>query len=419
MQKLLFLPHRIPFPPNKGDKIRSYNLLRYLAEHYEIYLGTFIDDPQDWQYLDDVKKFCADVHAVTLNPKSAKLHSLVGFLRDEALTLPYYRNKSLQHWVDQIIRDQNIEQVLVFSSAMAQYVNGVAYQHLHRVIDFVDIDSDKWHQYSRSQSWPMSWVYRREGDTLQRFEFDIARDFAASVFVSSEEAALFQRLLPEAETKITYASNGVDTDFFNPEKDHPNPYSPDEKVLVFTGAMDYWANVDAVSWFAKEIFPQIRESIKNASFYIVGSRPTPVVLRLNELAGVTVTGSVAEIPPYIAHAELAVAPLRIARGIQNKVLEAMAMAKPVVATSAAMDGIAPCDALKPLITDTPKTMAEFIIRLLKSDEKGQYGQIGRDWVLKHYHWDSNLHRIKELLQGMPINNSLPVTSVDTKVSTAS
>ena len=194
----------------------------------------------------------------------------------------------------------------------------------------------------------------------------------------------------------------------------------DETVLVFTGAMDYWANVDAVSWFAKEIFPQIRESIKQVlSFYIVGSRPTPVVLRLNELAGVTVTGSVAEIPPYIAHAELAVAPLRIARGIQNKVLEAMAMAKPVIGTSAAMDGIMPCDALKALITDTPNTMAELIIQLLSSDEDNHYGETGRDWVLKHYHWDSNLYRIKQLLQGIETSEILPVTSVDTKVSTLS
>jgi sugar transferase (PEP-CTERM/EpsH1 system associated) len=167
----------------------------------------------------------------------------------------------------------------------------------------------------------------------------VARDYDASLFVSAPEAELFRTLAPESSAKIGHFSNGVDTDYFSPDTGHANPYAAGERALVFTGAMDYWPNVDAVQWFCDEVFPVLRQRVPDLRFYIVGSRPAPAVQALGQREGVTVTGTVPDVRPYIAHAAVAVAPLRIARGIQNKVLEAMAMATAVVVSPQALEGI--------------------------------------------------------------------------------
>lgn len=401
MQDLLFLVHRIPFPPNKGDKVRSFNLLRYLSQHYRIWLGAFVDDPEDWRHLDEVRRFCAEVHCVPLDPRWAKLRSLRGLMRGEPLSLPYYRDARLQSWVDRVLAEHHIKRALAFSSAMAQYLRGPRYQRLRRVMDFVDVDSAKWAQYAAGKPWPLSGVYRREGRVLLDYERTVATEFAASVFVTDEEAALFRRLAPAvAPARVTAIANGVDMDYFNPDRDYPNPYPADEQTLVFTGAMDYWANVDAVNWFARAVFPEILRAVPNSRFYIVGARPTAEVQQLAALPGVRVTGTVPDVRPYLAHAHLAVAPLRIARGVQNKVLEAMAMAQPVVATPAAMEGILPCPDLQESAADDPATLAQRALALLADPaQREQRGRAGRDWVLRHYHWERNLSRISLLLEG--------------------
>jgi hypothetical protein len=166
MKELLFLAHRIPYPPNKGDKIRSFHLLKHLAQHYRIHVGAFIDDPADWEHVKTIRQYCGETYFAGLPPRRQKLKSLAGLWRGEALTLTYFRDAALQAWVDRLLARGNIHRVLVFCSAMAQYVIGPRYQHLHRVIDFVDVDSDKWLQFSRRKSWPLSWLYRRESETL-------------------------------------------------------------------------------------------------------------------------------------------------------------------------------------------------------------------------------------------------------------
>lgn len=400
MRNLLFLVHRIPFPPNKGDKVRSFNLLRYLSQHYRIWLGAFVDDPDDWRHLDAVRQFCAEVHCVPLDPRWAKLRSLRGLTTGEPLTLPYYRHAGLQSWVDQVVTEHHIERALVFSSAMAQYLRGPRYERLRRVMDFVDVDSVKWAQYAEGKPWPLSWIYRREGRVLLDYERTVATEFAASVFVTDEEAALFRRLAPEVSPgRVTAIANGVDMDYFNPDRDYPNPYPANEQILAFTGAMDYWANVDAVSWFARIVFPEILRTVPDSRFYIVGARPTAEVQQLAALPGVRVTGTVPDVRPYLAHAHLAVAPLRIARGVQNKVLEAMAMAQSILATPAAMEGILSCPDLQESVADDPATLAQRALALLADpNQRAQRGRAGRDWVLRHYHWDRNLSRISSLLE---------------------
>lgn len=420
MHDLLFLVHRIPFPPNKGDKVRSFHLLRHLAQHYRVWLGTFVDDPDDWQHVDEVRRFCADVYCAPLDPRRTKLWSLRGLATGEPLTLPYYRHAGLQAWVDQVVTAQGIERALVFSSAMAQYLRRPPQDRLRRVMDFVDVDSAKWAQYADGKRWPLSWIYRRESQRLLAFERAVAREFAASVFVTADEAALFRQLAPEVPAeRVLAVSNGVDTDYFSPERHYPNPYLAKERVLVFTGAMDYWANVDAVEWFARTVFPEIHRAAPDSRFYIVGARPTTAVQELAALPGIHITGTVPDVRPYIAHAAFSIAPLRIARGVQNKVLEALAMGKAVLATSAAMEGIGPSQLssnptttlLQPsdrsfekaelegvLVADDPAELVQQALALLdNSVATEKTGRSGREWVLRYYDWDGNLSRIVPVL----------------------
>lgn len=394
MQDILYLTHRIPYPPNKGDKIRSWHLLQHLAQRYRVHLGTFVDDPDDWQHVDTVKKLCGATHFAALNPHTARLRSLGALTGGRPLTLDYYRNSGLQQWVDTVMQQQSIERVLVFSSAMAQFVTGA--RQARRIIDFVDIDSDKWRQYAEKKSWPMNWLYRRENRTLLNYERKVAREFDASLFVSQAEADLFKQLAPESVARISFFNNGVDTEYFSPAHEYPNPYPADEAAIVFTGAMDYWPNIDAVQWFAQEILPPVLARNPDARFYIVGSRPTPQVQALASLAGVHVTGAVPDIRPYLAHSRIAVAPLRIARGIQNKVLEAMAMAKPVVASTQALEGIAANIGEEALLARDSKEFVATVLTLLQHP-RNDIGQAARMRVVADYTWEHNLERVDELL----------------------
>lgn len=296
---LLFLCHRIPYPPNKGDKIRSFHLLHHLSQHFDIYLATFVDDPADWPWVSEVRKFCVDSLFVEQKSLPSKVKSLSGFLTGKALSVPYYSNQGMRKWVGQVVRDRRIEHVLVFSSPMAQYVLDDSHRFKRKVVDFVDVDSDKWQQYSEQQRWPMSWLYRREARCLLDYEEKLADSFDAGLFVSSSEADLFRQLLPGLASKIGYYNNGVNTEYFFPASDTVSPYPRDIIPLVFTGAMDYWPNIDAVEWFAREVLPSLRARYANAFFYIVGSNPAKAVQQLRDIPGVVVTGRVEDIRPYI------------------------------------------------------------------------------------------------------------------------
>ncbi len=402
MKELLFLAHRIPYPPNKGDKIRSYHLLKHLSQHYKVHVAAFVDDPDDWAYAQALADMVSgQVKLLPLNPRMARLHSLTGLLHGEPLTLPYYRDGALQTWLTELLAEHPIQQAVVFSSAMAQYLE--PYPELRRIVDFVDIDSDKWRQYAERKSWPMGWVYRREARTLLDYERHIAASFDASTFVSSAEAELFRQQAPECASRVGYYNNGVNLEYFSPDWNYENPYPQGVRVLVFTGAMDYWANVDAVTWFAREVFPAIRNQFSDVRFYIVGSRPTTEVQALAG-DGIVVTGSVADVRPYIAHAAISVAPLRIARGIQNKVLEAMAMGKAVVVSPQALEGI---------IADTPDELilaedaASFIAHIAKqlSQPDAALGLAARRRVVQSYSWDQSLQAVDKLLALNPADSS--------------
>jgi polysaccharide biosynthesis protein PslH len=391
---LLFLTHRLPYPPNKGDKVRSFHLLKHLAKHHRVFLGTFVDDPDDLQHLPTVKNFCAGMHAARLHPKRARVGSLAGLLRNEPLTLAYYRDAGLSQWVDDLQSSQKLDAVVVFSSSMAQYVDVFKGP---RLIDFVDVDSAKWTDYAPAHRWPMSWLYKREGVQLLAYERSVAAQAQQSFFSTEKETLMFRGLAPESAGSVSVLCNGVDANFFCPDPARASPFSAAELAIVFTGAMDYWPNVDAVAWFAKDMLPLLREHWPAAKFYIVGRSPSAAV---RALVGehVAVTGTVADVRPYLQHAAVVVAPLRLARGIQNKILEAMAMARPVVAASSCVEAIDAIDGQHLLAATDASDYIRAVADLLRQPARAAaMGAAGRACVLNAYDWDARLAPIDHYL----------------------
>jgi sugar transferase (PEP-CTERM/EpsH1 system associated) len=390
MARILYLVHRLPYPPNKGDKVRSYHLLRHLAERHEVLLGTFVDDPDDEQHVATVRQWCADVKAVRLHPRRAKVASLTGLLRGEPLTLAYYRNAELTAWA----RDQRADAAVVFSSSMAPYADGFAGPVL---VDFVDVDSAKWTDYAPNHRWPMSWLYRREGRELLAFERAVAARAQQSFFVTDQEVALFTRLAPECAGRVQAVGNGVDTAYFSPDPARPNPYEPGEVPIVFTGAMDYWPNVDAVTWFVADMLPALRARWPGLRLSIVGRSPTAAV---QVLAGeaVRVTGTVPDVRPWLQHAAVVVAPLRLARGVQNKVLEAMAMARPVVAAVSCVEAIEGRPGEELEAAASPSDFVQMISTLLVATGPAQaMGCAARTRVVARYGWAARLAPLLECM----------------------
>jgi sugar transferase (PEP-CTERM/EpsH1 system associated) len=408
MGNLLYLVHRLPYPPNKGDKVRSYHLLKHLGKQHRVFLGTFVDDPGDEVYVDTVRQLCPDLHVARIHPKSAKLRCLSGLLTNQALGLRYYRNAGMQAWVNQMLADHTIDAIVIFSSVMAQYIEcSSGGQSLPMLVDFVDVDSSKWTQYAANHAWPLSWLYRREGERLLAYERAVALLAKRSFFVTENEAFLFKKVAPECANVVEAMGNGVDADFFSPQPDRLSPFASsasmqDEIPLVFTGAMDYWPNIDAVSWFVNDILPQLVSDWPQLRFYIVGRSPTPAVYAL---AGdnVIVTGTVDDVRPFLQHATLVVAPLRVARGIQNKILEAMAMARPVIAAQSCVEAIDATPGLELFAATTTEDFVAQIRDSLRAPERmAAVGLAGRRRVLKNYSWAAHLGGIDRYLSPGPL-----------------
>ncbi|MCJ8321263.1 MAG: TIGR03087 family PEP-CTERM/XrtA system glycosyltransferase [Colwellia sp.] len=397
-EPLLYLCHRIPFPPNKGDKIRSFNILKKLSENFDIHLGCFIDDPFDKQYVEELNKYCRSVYYLDQNKTLAKIKGLQAFITKKPITLPYYFDKCMQQWVNRIISQQNIDKIFVYSSSMAQYCqdrknahsSSVNFSALQRVIDFVDVDSDKWRQYADKKTGISKWVFNREHRLLAKVEDEICQQFNHSLFVSPDEAELFRQRQPiEKQSKVHGVLNGVDTNFFDPQAEFSNEaLVPSSDFISFTGAMDYWANVDSVLWFVENVWPKILLRRPQAKFVIVGGNPSAEVKGLVKVQGVIVTGRVHDVRPFIAKAKCIVAPLRIARGIQNKVLEAMSLNKPVILTSMAMEGINAPNSENVHIIDEPDNFADCCIEYLSNQQKAEIKN--REWILEQFTWQQTL-----------------------------
>ena len=408
MKKILFIAHRIPYPPNKGDKIRTFNELRYLSQSHTIDLFCLADQRHDLIHTQALQPFCRKINCHPLNGLAAKSRGITALLTGRPLTSRYFYLKSLQSLIDQALSEESYDAVLCFSSSMAEYIfQSGTIRTLPKpprlVMDFCDVDSDKWGQYAEGSRFPLNHLYLLEQRLLRQYECRIQTEFDRTVLISKDEVALFHSFCSDLNGLATI-SNGVDLDFFD---DASCPVERTEKtnpVIVFTGAMDYHVNVKGVLWFVKNVWPALRRQIPQIEFYVVGSHPAQEITNLRKEPGVIVTGFVEDIRTYYKRADVCIAPLHMGRGVQNKVLEAMAMSRAVVSTSRANAGIQGISGEHLLVADEAEGFLTAILSLLNEHEKRKrLAANARQFVVDHFDWNLNMQKLQDLM----FNERLP------------
>jgi sugar transferase (PEP-CTERM/EpsH1 system associated) len=397
MRELLFLAHRIPYPPDRGDKIRSWNVLKHLAELGTVHLACFADDAADAAHLpalrDALGGRLGEAH-VEVRRKSKFAGAADALRNGRPISLSLFDSEPLRAFAQEILAREQVDAVYAFSGQMAQFVPEGARQLF--VMDFVDMDSAKFAAYGGSV--PMRWVHRREAEKLFEHERETAARADVSLFVSDIERRLFASKAGLRGADIRTVSNGIDLHFYDPSADFARLGENYHPLLLFTGQMDYRPNVDAVTWFADHVLPLLLKARPDLCFAIVGRNPVSAVRRLAERPGVIVTGSVPDVRTWLAVADAVVAPLRIARGIQNKVLEAMAMARPVVASPDAFEGIDAEAGRDLLVADTAEAHAAALLSLLADPGRaGAIGRAARAQMESRYRWEAQLQPLTDLL----------------------
>lgn len=390
MSELLFLAHRIPYPPDRGDKIRAFHLLKHLARNHRIHLIAFADDPRDMAHRDALAEWTA---TCTILPRTKPKWraGLEALATGKPISLTAFADDAMTQAVGKVLGKPALDSIFVFSGQMAQYLPRDS--HCRIVMDFCDMDSAKFAAYARAGSGPMRWLMAREERLLQAFESDVAARVDASLFVSAAEAALFAQAT--GHDALTVVENGIDTDRFDPDAAF-EPVDLGPQAIVFTGQMDYPPNVEAVSWFADTVWPTVLAQNPAARFAIVGRAPVDAVSRLAERPGITVTGEVADVRGWLAAASVAVAPLRVARGVQNKVLEAMAMARPVLASAQAAEGIDHDGTIR--VADDAAGFAAAIEAIFADPTAGAaLGRSARQRVRQRYGWEARLAPLDAIL----------------------
>jgi sugar transferase (PEP-CTERM/EpsH1 system associated) len=390
MSDLLFLAHRVPFPPDRGDKIRSFHILQYLGARHRVHLVAFADDEGDFL---PPAAFTDRLVSCTILPraKSQARAAIEALASGRPVSLTAFADRRFGNTVAAIRARHPIAATFVFSGQMAQYLAPGD----RAIMDFVDVDSAKFAGYANDARGPMRWMLRREARLLGAFERDVAARVAASLFVSDAEAALFRA--GGAQGRVLAVENGIDAATFDPAvaPQKPEVAGP---LIVFTGQMDYRPNIDAVTWFARDILPIVRRR-HPARFAIVGRAPTAAVHALAS-ESVIVAGAVDDVRGWLAAADVCVAPLKLARGIQNKVLEAMAMARPVVASAAAAEGIDHAGTIH--VAEDGKALADCVVDVLDDPAAASaLGTAARARVIARYGWDARLAPLDALLRDPP------------------
>ena len=391
--KILYLAHRLPYPPNKGEKIRTFHQIQQLAKRHTIHLCSFVDDPEDLPYVAALQKHCASVEVVFRSAAPTLLLAAAAFLRRIPFTVSLFYRKAFANKVMKRLATERFDCVFVSSSSMAQYAHFAPDRP--KIIDFIDVDCEKWRLYARYRSFPLAMIYRLEAERLARYEEQVARTFDHCILISEEERRIFQERVNGRPVSVI--SNGVDLKYFVPHGFDIMHVS--QPSIVFAGAMDYFPNVDAVQYFCREIFPLVRQSVSGVRFYIVGRNPIRQVRALEKYPNVIVTGTVPDIRPYLARATVSVAPLRIARGVQNKVLEALAVGLPVVGTTESFKGITPMESDGIKIADQPGLFAQHLVAFLKSDARFrcQIARQNRRYIERHHQWEHQGVQLERLL----------------------
>jgi polysaccharide biosynthesis protein PslH len=387
--QILFLSQRVPYPPNRGDKIATYHYVRHLARSHDVAVACLADGRADLENVANLAPMVRSVDAVVCSPVRRRVRALAGLAGRRPLTVAYFDEPELRTRVRARLTAERFDVALVYGSGVAQYVEDTP--DLPRVIQFSDLDSLKWEQYAATTLPPRRWVYRTEARRLLAYERRLAGAFTRSLVCSDRERDEFLRLIPGVPVDVV--RNGVNLDRFRPTRS-----AKDALNLVFTGVMNYLPNVDGAVWFCREVFPRVRAEAPEATFTICGSAPTAAVMALGRLPGVTVTGAVPEVTTYLDRASVAVIPVRIARGVQNKLLEAMAAGLPTVTTTVAAAGVEAVAGRDLLIADAPAAFAAEVVRLLRDPQlRDQVGRAARATVETNCAWDRTLVRLDEVL----------------------
>jgi polysaccharide biosynthesis protein PslH len=400
MGEILFLAHRVPFPPDRGDRIRSHHLLGALAGLAPVHVGCFADgdDPVAEQALADVAASACVVGRTTPLP----LAGVEAVLAGKPVSLTAFHSRKLAQWVRDTIAARNITAIVVFSGQMGQYVPDSFTGRV--VIDLCDVDSAKFASYAEAGE--RVWLNQREARLLAAEEERLGQRADATLLISQAEAALYRsRLRQPHKVNVQVIGNGIDAAFFDPAHAAPHPLiaSLEGPHFVFTGQMDYRPNEQAALWVIEHLMPRLRARFAAAMFHVVGRNPTGRLMAHHGLPGVQVWGEVPDVRPFIAAADAVLAPLLIARGVQNKVLEAMAMAKPVVLTPEAATGIAATDGAQWLVSPPdPAAMAQRIAALIiDAPQRLRIGAAARQFVCDHHAWEAMLAPLAQLTNPLP------------------
>ncbi|MGB0721519.1 MAG: TIGR03087 family PEP-CTERM/XrtA system glycosyltransferase [Gammaproteobacteria bacterium] len=388
--RILFVTHRQPYPPKGGAKIRAFHSVRWLQEQgHEVTVAAPVRDAEEREGAQALEDFCSGVISEPVSEWVQKLRMVSRLPTPIPSSMGYFDSPALSQRVRQFVRDGHADFAMVHCSSVAHFLGDD--RSIPRLLDFVDIDSQKWLDYAGFHAWPKSMGYWLEGTKLRRAEARLARTFDMNTVITPGELDLLDRFAPDAGTG--WFPNGVDLDAFKPTGTEPDP-----DTLSFTGRMDYYPNADGMVAFCRDVLPLIQEQRPRTQLLIIGAEPTAEVRRLGELPGVTVTGTVDEVQPWVARSCISVAPLSIARGTQNKVLEAMAMGLPVVASPLAGRGVDAVPGEHLLVADSPHQWSDAILDLLNDpSRRAALARSGRERIRAHHSWDAAMGRFETLM----------------------
>ncbi len=389
MKRLLFISHRVPYPPDKGERVRAFHEIEALAQHFRVTVATLAHQPSDVEAAAELKRWCEKVITAPVSGKVGLLRGALALLCGRSVTEGFFHSRRLAYALGEEAAREPFDLVFVYSSNVLPHALSVPAGA--RIADLVDVDSAKWATYAQAARWPRRWLYRREARGVRSLERRALDQCDAVILISQAEVQAFG----VESDKISVVGNGVDTEYFKPaEADPARPPS-----LVFTGTMDYKPNIDGVCWFVREVWPALRRDVPDLTFSIVGRNPTRAVRRLADVPGVTVTGSVPDVRPYLAKAALAVVPLLIARGVQNKILEAMAMGRAVVASPEGLEGLEVAIGTETFQARTPDEWQRRILELLHDDARRQQVEhAARTCVEQKYTWAARLQPLLDLCE---------------------
>ena len=409
---ILYLAHRIPFPPNKGDKIRSFRQLEHLARKHNVWCACFVDDEADMAHVDVLRAYCRQVEVVCLSRPRAYFRGVAGLLSGGTMTEAYLDSRRMRAVLVRMSREVSFDVAVAFSSGMAPYALDVPAKR--RVLDLCDLDSQKWLDFASATSGPRKMLFETEGKRLAARELQWINSFDASILITQQEAADLGG--PVAKDMLHIVGNGVQLQDAPPTSPMLKSDSSDETsqdrpsnegsgwdmpTVGFVGVLDYRPNIDGVCWFVKSIWPLIRRVLPDAEFRIVGRSPTRTIYRLNRVAGVRVVGEVQDVGSELQRFDVSVAPLRLARGLQNKVLEAMAAALPVVLTTGAARGLGAEHGQDLLVADSPQPFADQVLELLASAPLRQrIGSSARHFVAVNHCWEAELQKFELIVTGV-------------------